>query len=131
MDLYRYFHPHHNPRLHKIPVRMQELAELEQAAIELGRAVNRAEIRFRHTQGESAAKESFADMKAALDFVAHALAALTESHPGDDKNTLRALLDERKEAPGWEDWAKLVQQRLELEHLNLELELPPANGITR
>ena len=35
MDLYRYFHPHYNPRLRKVPLRLQELAELEQKQSEL------------------------------------------------------------------------------------------------
>ncbi len=45
MDLYRYFHPHYSPRLKNTPIRLLELAELELAAIELKKAIERAAIR--------------------------------------------------------------------------------------
>jgi hypothetical protein len=45
MDIYRYFHPHHNPRLRTTPIRLQELNELEEAARELRRAIERAGLR--------------------------------------------------------------------------------------
>ena len=48
MDLYRYFHPHHNPRLTHTPVRLQEIGELEQAATELKKAIKRAAVRTSH-----------------------------------------------------------------------------------
>lgn len=45
MDLFRYFHPHHNPRLRSKALRAQELGELELAALELQRALERARVR--------------------------------------------------------------------------------------
>ena len=129
MDLYRYFHPHHNPRLCKVPMRMQELSELAQAAIELRRAVIRAQIRVGNTEGLENAQEQFCEIRAALDFVADSLSQLTRLHPGDNEEMLRTMLAERHKAPGWENWSTLLQQHLGFDHLNLELELPPAGGI--
>lgn len=114
MDLYRYFHPHHNPRLQKVALRLQELGELEQAAIELTRAVKRAEIRSKKTPVVGLNEESFSQVLEALDFVSQKLAELTRAHPGDDVEAMAQLLQERKEAPGWETWSRLLKQRLRL-----------------
>lgn len=114
MDLYRYFHPHHNPRLHKTPLRLQELGELEQAAIELTKAIQRAEIRTRNAPLGPLHEEHFGDIVAALNYVVEALSELTKAHPGDDLNTMMQLLRERSDAPGWESWTKLLRQRLQL-----------------
>lgn len=112
MDLYRYFHPHHNPRLNKVPLRLQELAELEQAAAELKKAIERAEIRAANTNSQIIRSEHFTEIAAALDYVVSALSMLSEAHPGDDLDTLAQMLHERKDTPGWETWSKLLSQKL-------------------
>jgi len=132
MDLYRYFHPHHNPRLRKEPLRLQELSELEQAASELKKAVKRAEIRCQptgevtsepltSTDDTSASQDlggirqdHFSQILIALDYVAESLSTLTKAHPGDDDVMLSRILKERENAPGWENWCSLLEQRLSL-----------------
>ncbi|MCB0322254.1 MAG: hypothetical protein KDD69_01740 [Bdellovibrionales bacterium] len=119
MDLYRYFHPHHNPRLRTVALRHQELGELEQAARELKNAIKRAEIRSANAGDQQAQSgipqaEQFSDVLAALEFVVTTLGSLTSAHPGDSRDTMQALLKERYDAPGWENWTRLLQQRLEL-----------------
>lgn len=128
MDLYRYFHPHHNPRLCNTPVRLQELGELEQAAVELKKAVKRAAIRSANVSAEIASNafnhEHFSEVLAALEFVVDTLSDLTNAHPGDGTETMHSLLSERGEAPGWENWSRLLKQRLDLmrEHGPSELD---------
>lgn len=112
MDLYRYFHPHHNPRLRNVPLRLQELGELEQAAIELKRALERAELRAEITGIGGIKKEHFSDVLVAIDYIAESLSTLTRAHPGDSLETMNQLLKEREEAPGWENWVRLLRQRL-------------------
>jgi hypothetical protein len=114
MDLYRYFHPHHNPRLRNQPLRHQEVGELEQAAIELGKALERAELRQRLVPVEQIKTERFADLRSAVDFAVESLSAIAEAHPGDDESTMHDLLNERKNAPGWENWSRLLKERLRL-----------------
>lgn len=114
MDLYRYFHPHHNPRLRNVPLRVLELNELEQAATELRNAVHRAAVRTSNSPVGAIRDEHFNELLIALDFVIESLGTLASAHPGDDDATLRQLLEERKNAPGWENWAALLRQRLEL-----------------
>ncbi len=119
MDLIRYFHPHHNPRLRSRELRMQEVSELEQAALELRKALRRAEIR-----SESAAekndtetplrKEHFNQLLVAMDYIVESLGTLSQAHPGDETPALYQLLEERKDAPGWENWSRLLKERLEL-----------------
>jgi hypothetical protein len=113
MDLYRYFHPHHNPRLRNVPIRLQELGEIEQAAIELRNAVRRAEIRSEHAPAGNITNEPFGEVLVALDYLVDSLALINKAHPGDKIETLKEMLRERKDAPGWENWARLLQQRLE------------------
>lgn len=114
MDLYRYFHPHHNPRLRATPMRLQELAELEQAAIELGKALKRAQIRTSRAPIGPLNELSFSEALRAAQILVEQLSELTRAHPGDDRTTMKQLLRERKDAPGWETWTKLLRQRLEL-----------------
>lgn len=115
MDLYRYFHPHHNPRLLATPVRLQEFAELEQAAIELKRALERAELRTaQHPVGGINAGH-VNGLIVAMNYVVESLSTLTHAHPGDSQETMREILREREDAPGWENWSRLLRQRLELE----------------
>lgn len=119
MDFYRYFHPHHNPRLRSVPLRLQELGELEQAAVELVRALERAELRAEASADpelpNSIRKEHFSQVLEAARYVSETLSILTHAHPGDSPHEMQQLLRERETAPGWENWSKLVRQRLMLE----------------
>lgn len=112
MDLYRYFHPHHNPRLRIVPLRMQELGELEQAATELERALERAALRADNVPVGPISSEHFEQVLIAARYLVDSLKTLTRAHPGDTPEAMTKLLDERAEAPGWETWARLVRQRL-------------------
>jgi len=114
MDLYRYFHPHHNPRLRNVPVRLQELAELEQSASELRKALKRAEIRTENSPIGGIRKEHFSEILVALDYIVESLETLREAHPGDSQRTMLQILKERENSPGWENWARLLHQRLDL-----------------
>lgn len=113
MDLYRYFHPHHNPRLRHVPLRMQEVAELEQAANELKKAVERAKVRAESAEIGGIKGEHFSEILVALDYAVESLGILSRAHPGDEMNVMYQLLEERKDAPGWENWARLLKQRMD------------------
>ena len=111
MDLYKYFQPHHNPRLRSQSIRHQEIGELIEANIELGKACERAFIRQRESPVETLKKE---DLAKALSYLHNSLTLLeqiSENHPGDDDQELKKMMDERKEAPGWENWARLLKER--------------------
>ena len=114
MDLYRYFHPHHNPRLRGVPLRLQEVAELEQAATELQRALERAKLRLESAPVGGIRQEHLSEILVAAEYLVESLSTLTKAHPGDSPNTMTELLREREEAPGWENWARLVKQRLRI-----------------
>lgn len=110
MDLYRYFHPHHNPRLRKRRLRLQEIGELEQAAAEFRHALKRALIRSNGRPEADVLPETLR----AMDFVVEAMKVLLRNHPGDSTRALRQILKERENAPGWESWCMLIRQRLNL-----------------
>ena len=112
MDLYRYFHPHHNPRLKATPLRMQELGELEQAAAELKRALERAMLRAGENSVGGIRDEHFGEILVAMDYVVDSLTTLTHAHPGDLNEHMEELLKERENAPGWENWTRLLSQRM-------------------
>ena len=114
MDLYRYFHPHHNPRLRKTSLRLQEIGELQQAASELRKAVRCAEIRTENAPVGGLRKDHFSELLVAMDYLVESLTTLTEAHPGDGPEVVHELLRERKDAPGWENWSRLLRQRLDL-----------------
>ncbi len=114
MELYRYFHPHHNPRLRSTQLRLQELSELEQAATELRNALKRAEVRAENAPVGGITGEHFSQIQVALDYVVESLNTLCQAHPGDEDRTLISMLEERKNAPGWENWSRLLSQRLEI-----------------
>ncbi len=114
MDLYRYFHPHHNPRLKNTPLRLLEIGELGQAAAELKRALERAEIRAVNCPTRNISGEHLADVLVAIDFVVESLDTLAKAHPGDESEDMTSLLKERQKAPGWENWVHLLRQRLHM-----------------
>lgn len=112
MDIYRFFHPHHNPRLHSTPPRQQELSELEQAAAELRKAVDRMQQRATRRPIPPIMSEHFTDILKAMRFVEVSLQTLCDAHPGDSGKELRDLVNERSELTGWDAWTSLIREQL-------------------
>lgn len=112
MDIYRFFHPHHNPRLHSTPLRQQELGELAQAAAELRKALERAQKRTERATHPPILSQHFQDPIKAARYLEFALQTLVDVHPGDSSIVLRELVDERCEFSGWHLWTSLVQEQL-------------------
>jgi hypothetical protein len=112
MDIYRYFHPHHNPRLYNTPLRQQELSELEQAAAELRKGLERAQKRCSRASSPPIMDCHFGDVIKAIRFVENSLQTLCDAHPGDGAQTLFDLVSERSEFSGWEAWTSLVREQL-------------------
>jgi hypothetical protein len=112
LDLFKFFHPHHNPRLRTVPLRLQELAELEQAAGELRRAVRRAKLRCECAPLGGILPEHFSEILNGLDYVVESLSTLTAAHPGDDVATIFQMVEERRKIPGWETWTEIVTEKL-------------------
>jgi hypothetical protein len=112
MDIYRFFHPHHNPRLHSTPLRQQELSELEQAAAELRKALERARRRTKRRAVSPIMPEHFDDVIKAVRFVESSLQTLCDAHPGDAAEVLHDMVHERSELTGWQTWASLLDQQL-------------------
>ncbi|MDZ4786714.1 MAG: hypothetical protein SGJ02_11635 [bacterium] len=112
MDIYRFFHPHHNPRLISTPVRQVELIELEQASAELKKALIRAQQRLEKKTVSPIMPGHFTDMIKAMDFVAKSLQTLCDAHPGDTEKELSELAQERVSCSGWEAWTSLIQEQL-------------------
>ncbi len=115
MDIYRFFHPHHNPRLHSTPLRQQELCELEQAASELRKAIERAQQRLTRRAVPPIMPQHFQDVIKAIVFVERSLQTLADAHPGDSSQDLATLLQERSELRGWEGWTNLIREQLTAE----------------
>ena len=116
MDLYRFFHPHHNPRLRQKALRHQEISELELAAKELLLALKRASLRLNSTDSNSTENSAYIDLLEpainATELATDFLGSLTEEFPEDKKSDFINLLKERKNAPGWEAWTRLLYERL-------------------
>ena len=112
MDIYRFFHPHHNPRLHSTPLRQQELGELEQAAAELMKALERAQQRTQRRAVPPILPQHFNDIIKAMRFVLSSLETLCDAHPGDPPNVLADLIQERSDLFGWENWTALLREQL-------------------
>lgn len=112
MDIYRFFHPHHNPRLHNTAVRQQELGELEQAAAELRKALERARKRAEKKVTPPIMPEHYNDIIKAARFVELSLKTLYDAHPGDARLALLDLINERSEFAGWEAWSSLLREQL-------------------
>jgi len=115
MDIYRFFHPHHNPRLHSKALRAQELSELEQAASEILKALVRAQERTHRKPVGQILSIHFKDIVKAMEFVQRSLETLSQVHPGDSIDDLSALVNERSAAPGWDGWSTLVNQQIIIE----------------
>lgn len=112
MDIYRFFHPHHNPRLHNTALRLQELSELEQAASELRKALERAQKRSVRRPSPPILGQHFADIIKAMRFVEYSLQTLSDAHPGDQGNVLLDLINERSQFAGWETWTALLREHV-------------------
>jgi type II secretory pathway pseudopilin PulG len=112
MDIYRYFHPHHNPRLFSTPLRQQELSELEQAAAELRKALERARLRTERAPAGRILPNHFEDLLKAVGFLESSLQTLCDAHDGDDPNVLEELVEERLGLRGWEGWTRIVKEQL-------------------
>ena len=115
MDLYRYFHPHHNPRLAHKPLRLIEIAELQQAASELKKAIERSQTRTVNAPIGPIREHHFENLVTAIEYIIDSLSVLSDAHPGDSLNTLKNMLEERQSAPGWENWTRLLRHRLSIE----------------
>jgi len=116
MDIYRFFHPHHNPRLHSTPLRQQELAELEQAASELRKSLERAQKRSLRKPSPPILHEHFTDVIKAARFIENSLQTLCDAHPGDPRTVILELINERSEFPGWDTWASLLREQIASDH---------------
>jgi len=112
MDIYRFFHPHHNPRLHSTPVRQQELSELEQAASELRKALERAQQRTVRKAAAPILPSHFVDIIKAMRFVESSLETLCDAHPGDSRSHLLDMINERSAFSGWEAWTTLLSEQV-------------------
>jgi hypothetical protein len=112
MDLYRFFHPHHNPRLNTTPIRYTELSELLQASTELRKALERGQHRTAKAPCAPILPEHFADAIRAARFVEDALRAISEAHPGDSEEVLAEVMRERSSTTGWDAWTRNVQEML-------------------
>jgi hypothetical protein len=112
MDLYRFFHPHHNPRLNTTPIRYAELSELLQATTELRKALERGQHRTSKAPCPPILPEHFVDAIKAARFLEAALQAISEAHPGDSKEVLQEVVRERSSSSGWDAWTRSVQETL-------------------
>lgn len=112
MDIYRFFHPHHNPRLHSTPLRQQELSELEQAASELRKALDRAQSRTMRKPVGAILPGHFTDIIKAMRFVEYSLQTLCDAHPGDQQSVIVDLVNERSGFSGWETWTALLKEQV-------------------
>lgn len=113
MDIYRFFHPHHNPRLINTSVRQQELSELEQAAAELRKALERMQQRITRRPVTPIMSEHFTDLIKAMNFVEKSMQTLSDAHKGDSIEDFRDLINERSECSGWENWSNILREQLE------------------
>lgn len=120
MDIYRYFHPHHNPRLFSTPLRQQELSELEQASSELRKALERARLRTERGTPSRILPSHFDDLLKAVKFIESSLQTLCDAHEGDTLEILKELVAERRGLGGWETWARIVTEQLASERLASE-----------
>lgn len=130
MDIYRFFHPHHNPRLHSTPLRLQELLELEQASAELRKALERALRRTKRKRTGPVLPSHFNDIIKAMRFVEASLQTLGDAHDGDSEAEMNQLIQERSNFSGWEAWVSLLRQQLmQQEELAVQKKEAPQNQI--
>lgn len=109
MDIYRFFHPHHNPRLRNVKLRLQELTEISLAVKEIERVLQRTKRRLSHNPESVTLAE---DTINAINLAYELLETNIRLYPEDSPEDLEIMLGERRDAPGWEAWCKLVESRL-------------------
>ena len=130
MDIYRFFHPHHNPRLRSIKLRLQELTEISLAVKEIDRVLKRTKRRLLHNETSLNLIE---DTINAINLAYELLETNIRNYPEDTPEDLEQMLKERLQAPGWEAWCKLVESRLAYitseRDLSLILEDNPSNHL--
>lgn len=114
MDIYRFFHPHHNPRLYSTPVRQQELSELLQVAVELLKAIERSKMRVKRKPIQNLNHEEFEASIEALQDVQASLQTLIDLHPGDSRDALADLISERAQMTGWDNWTRLLGEQIQI-----------------
>lgn len=114
MDIYRFFHPHHNPRLYSAPIRQQELSELLQVATELLKAVERSKSRVKRYPLKNLNEVEFEPSIDALKDVLILLQTLIDLHPGDSREDLADLISERAQMTGWDNWTRLLGEQLHI-----------------
>ncbi len=111
MDLYRFFYPHHNPRLRVVKLRLQELTEISLAIKEVGRVLNRSKKRLGQDTPETL--DEMEDTIGAIELAHSIIESMILNYPEDSPEDLESMLKERRNAPGWEAWCKLVESRLD------------------
>lgn len=108
MDIYRFFHPHHNPRLHNTPLRLQELSELLHAAAEIRKALERAKQRLIRKPVGLILPDHFTNILKAATFIEDSLDMVCNAHPGDGPEDIAEVSREREGMVGWERWVEHV-----------------------
>lgn len=93
-------------------MRYTELSELLQAAVELRKALERAQQRTSRQPKPPILPEHFTDIIKAQRFIEASLQTLCEVHPGDSVEELEVIVTERASSSGWEAWTKNVQAGL-------------------
>ena len=56
----------------------------------------------------------FESLLVAASYLVESLTTLAKAHPGDNDEEIQSLLRERQDAPGWENWARLLSERLKM-----------------
>jgi hypothetical protein len=110
-------------------MRQQEFAELFQAALELTRASKRAllrteqlELANKTTKTENPTPSSkLREAIEAMQFTVDVLHEVAKDYPEDNISTMKQLLQERKNAPGWETWGQLLKQRVKISEITTNL----------
>ena len=85
------------------------MSELEQAASELRKALERARQRVTRRPVSRILPEHFLDIMKAIRFVEISLQTLCDAHPGDSETEMSELIQERSQFTGWESWTSLVK----------------------
>ena len=99
-------------------MRQQELSELEQAASELRKALERVQRRTRKKTIGAITPDHFDDLVIALKFVEESMQTLNDAHPGDHPRVVQDMIQERSNMSGWETWTQLLLEQIE--HSNAE-----------
>ena len=110
MHIYRFFHPHYNPRLLNRALRGIEISELYQAASELRKALSRSLIRTQRNPEPQINTVKLQETAAILELAEKKLLELYNEHEGDSQADIDALAKERAAMHGWETWTQLVRE---------------------